>query len=146
MEALFAHFLDCHPSRRSFVGALAVLGLGSAGTAAARETSELTGSTYLFAEITLKPGTVQKFAAVLGEVAALLEKHGGWKLQGCFLEADGKEDKIIDVWEIPNAAAVQKGLGSLPTDPAFESLGRRLQECVESETLHLMDRQPVTIG
>ena len=146
MEALFAHFLDRHPSRRSFVGSLAVLGLGSAGMAAASEAPELTGSTYLFAEITLKPGTVEKFAAVLGEVAALFETHGGWKLQGCFLEADGEEDKIIDVWEIPNAAAVQKALGSVPNDPAFESLRVRLQECVANETLHVMARQPVTIG
>ncbi len=65
MEALFAHFLDRYPSRRSFVGSLAVLGLGSAAMAAAGEGPELTGSTYLFAEITLKPGTVEKFAAVL---------------------------------------------------------------------------------
>ena len=49
---------------------------------------------------------------LLGEVAALFETHGGWKLQGCFLEADGEQDKIIDVWEIPNAAAVQKALAA----------------------------------
>ena len=145
MEAVFAHFLERRPSRRSFVGSLAAIGVGTAGLTTS-EASELSGSTYLIAKITLRPGTVQKFAELLGEVAPLFDKYGGWKLQACLLEADGDENKIIDVWEIPNAEAVRQNLDAVPNDPAFEGLRVRLQECVETETLHVMERQPVTIG
>ena len=94
MEALFAHFLDRHPSRRSFVGSLAVLGLGSAGMAAASEAPELTGSTYLFAEITLKPGTVEKFAAVLGEVLHCSKRTVGGSFRAASSKPTGRRTRL----------------------------------------------------
>ena len=152
MNTLIAHFLDKHGSRRAFVGSLGALGMSTAGigtrgggfAAAGRwSTSQPAESTYLFAHITLKPGKVARFREVLGEVAPLFEKHGGWKLQGCYLQADGAETTVIDVWEIPNADAVQPTLAAAPEDPAFQRLLPQIQECVESETLQVMTRQSV---
>lgn len=76
----------------------------------------------------------------------MFEKHGGWKLQACFLEDDGGEDTVIDVWEIPNPESVQKNLASAPNDLAFQELRPSFGECVETETLHVMNRQPVAMG
>ena len=154
MKTLIAHFLDRRGSRRAFVGSLGALAMSTAGlgtrggvaglAAAGRgSTSQRAESTYLFAHITLKPGMVAKFTEVLGEVALLFEKHGGWKLQGCYLQADGAETTVIDVWEIPNADAVPATLAAAPDDPAFQRLLPQIQECVESETLQVMTRQPV---
>ena len=154
MKTLIAHFLDRRGSRRAFVGSLGALGLSTAGlgrrgggtglAAAGRgSASQPAESTYLFAHITLKPGMVAKFTETLGEVALLFEKHGGWKLQGCYLQADGAETTVIDVWEIPNADTVQATLAAAPEGPAFQRLLPQIQECVESETLQVMTRQPV---
>ena len=152
MKTLIAHFLDRRGSRRAFVGSLGVLGMSTAGLgtrggglAAARRgsISQPAESTYLFAHITLKPGKGARFREVLGEVAPLFDKHGGWKLQGCYLQADGAETTVIDVWEIPNMDTVQATLAAAPEDPAFQRLLPQIQECVESETLQVMTRQPV---
>ena len=157
MKALIAHFLERQGSPRAFVGSLGALGMSTAaigtrgavaGLSAAERgsTGQPSESTYLFAHITLKPGTAAKFAEVLGEVAPLFAKHGGWKLQGCYLQADGADTTVIDVWEIPNADAVQATLAAAPADVAFQRLLPRIQECVESETLRVMTRQPVATG
>ncbi len=158
MNSVIDYFLERHGSRRSFVGSVATLGLGVAGIATTGQARALAAmgaqsavrldgaSTYLFAHIKLKPGTIKKFTAALGEVAPLFEKHGGWKLQACFLEDDGGEDTVIDVWEIPNAEAVEKNLAAAPNDLAFQELRPRFGECVETETLHVMNRQPVAMA
>ena len=152
MNTMIEYFLAKHGSRRAFVGSLGALGMSTAGigtrggglaTARRGSISQPAESTYLFAHITLKPGKVARFREVLGEVAPLFEKHGGWKLQGCYLQADGAETTVIDVWEIPNADTVQATLAAAPEDPAFQRLLPQIQECVESETLQVMTRQPV---
>ena len=148
MKTLIAHFLDRRWSRRAFVGSLGmstgglgtrggVTGLAAAGRGSSSQPAE---STYLFAHITLKPGMVAKFTETLGEVALLFEKHGGWKLQGCYLQADGAETTVIDVWEIPNVDTVRATLAAEPEDPAFQRSLPQIQECVESETLQVMTR------
>ena len=147
-------FLDHRGSRRAFVGSLTALslstvGLGSAAAARGAGASAIQPAMhapYLFTHITLRPGTLNAFTEVLGELAHLLAKHAGWTLQGCYLQDDGAAQTVIDVWEIPSADAVQTGLAAAAEDPAFGSLLPRIQACVESETLQVMTRQPVTIG
>ena len=84
MTTLITHFLDCCASRRSFLTSLAAAGMGAAGGAVTGWAAEVAvsevpsagqpeeGSMYLFAHITLKPGTAQKFTEVLGEIAPCL--------------------------------------------------------------------------
>ncbi len=152
METVIRHFL----SRRAFVGSVAALGLGAAGMAttsraAAAEAGPQdagepgSGSTYLFAHITLRPGTVGRFTQALGEVAPLFEKYGGWKLQACYLQAGSGGTTIVDVWEIPNVEAIQKNLDAAPSDPAFRELVPRFRECVTHETFRVMEKQPVSL-
>jgi len=157
MTTLIKHFLDSCESRRAFLTSLAAVGIGAAGSAATGwafegAVSGVTsvsqseeGSKYLFAHVTLKPGTTQQFTAALEKIAPLFEKHGGWKLQACFRE-DGTDSTIIDVWEIPNAEAVQKNLSSVPNDPDFALVVGALGDCIESETLRVMTKQPVLIA
>ena len=147
MKTEMTRFLDHPGSRRAFVGSLTALGLSTVGLRTAGGVAEAAvegapsksqaaeHSTYLFAHITLKPGTLEAFTEALGEVAPLFEKHGGWTLQGCYLQADGAEKTVIDVWKVPNADAVQTSLATAAEDPAFQRLLPRIQDCVESETL-----------
>ncbi len=159
MKKEITRFLDHRGSRRAFVGSLAALSLGTVVLSAADGSTEATvvagvstkslaadeNATYLFTHITLKPGTLDAFTAVLSELTLLMEKHGGWKLQGCYLQADGATNTIIDVWEVPNADAVQASLATAAEDPEFQKLLPRIQSCVESETLQVMTQQPVTM-
>ena len=156
MKTEIVRFLDQRGSRRAFVGSLTALSLSTVGLRPAAAKAAVVGAetksrvaenaTYLFAHITLKPGTLNAFTEVLGEVAPLFEKHGGWKLQGCYLQAGGAANTIIDVGEIPDADAVQTNLASAAADPAFQRLLPRLQGCVESETLQVMTQQPVRMS
>ncbi len=153
MMTELTRLLDHRGSRRAFAGSLAALCMGTVGlgSAAARGAGAGTSQSakhapYLFTHITLRPGTLNAFTEVLGELAQLLEKHGGWTLQGCYLQDDGAAQTVIDIWEIPSAAAVQTSLATAAEDPAFGRLLPRIQACVESESLQVMTRQPVTIG
>ena len=57
---------------------------------------------YLFAHIKLRPGKVQQFTEVLGQLAPLLEKHGGWKLHGSYFNVIGRLHTVVDVWKRPH--------------------------------------------
>ena len=124
MTTEITRFLDRRGSRRAFVGSLGAMSLSTVGlrTAGGAVEAAVAGaptksqpakhSTYLFAHITLKPGTLEALTEVLRDVAPLFEKHGGWKLQGCHLQADGAENTVIDVWKVANADAVQTSLAT----------------------------------
>ena len=98
---------------------------------------------FMFAHLKLRPGKVQKFTELIGQVAPLLEKHGGWKLQGSYFNVIGRLNTVVDVWEIPDANAVQSALESASQDPEFQKLVPAIEECVEDETLQLMTKLPV---
>lgn len=98
---------------------------------------------YLFAHIKLRAGKVQKFTEMLGALAPLVEKHGGWKLQGSYYNVIGRLDSVVDVWEIPDANSIQTTLESASQDPEFQKWVPVIQECVEDETFQVMSKLPV---
>ncbi len=98
---------------------------------------------YLFAHIKLRPGKVQQFTEVLGQLAPLLEKHGGWKLHGSYFNVIGRLHTVVDVWELPDANAVQTTLEKASQDPEFQKWAPSIEECVEDETLQVMTKLPV---
>jgi len=98
---------------------------------------------YMFAHIKLRPGKVQKFTEMIGELASVVEKHGGWKLQGSYFNTIGRLNTVIDVWELPDANAVQTTLELASQDPKFQKFVPVIEECIEDEVLQLMTKLPV---
>ena len=80
---------------------------------------------------------------MIGPLASVLEKHGGWRLQGSYISAIGRLNTAVDVWELPDANSVQTTLEVASQDPEFQKLGPVLQECIEDETLQIMNKLPV---
>ena len=73
----------------------------------------------------------------------LLETHGGWKLHGSYFNVIGRLHTVVDVWELPDANAVQTTLEKASQDPEFQKWAPAIEECVEDETLQVMTKLPV---
>ncbi len=97
---------------------------------------------FMFAHIKLRPGKVQKFTEMLSGITPLVEKHG-WKLHGSYFNVIGRLNTVVDVWEIPDANAVQTTLEIASQDPEFQKWIPVIEECVEDETLQVMTKLPV---
>jgi hypothetical protein len=50
---------------------------------------------------------------------------------------------VVDVWELPDANAVQTTLEKASQDPEFQKWAPGIEECVEDETLQVMTKLPV---
>ncbi len=98
---------------------------------------------YVFAHIQLRPGKVERFREMLEAVAPLLANAAGWKLQGSYISSIGRINSAIDVWEVPDANAVETVFEKLGGDPEFQKWVPVVEECIESETLQLMNKLPV---
>lgn len=93
---------------------------------------------YLQASIKLRPGTLQQFTKMLGNLTPVVGKHG-WKLLGSYVTAVGRLNTVVDFWELPDAGALQAALA----DPELQKMGPQISECIEDETLQLMMKLPV---
>jgi hypothetical protein len=98
---------------------------------------------YMFANIKLRPGKLQKFTEMIGTLASVLEEKGGWKLHGSYFNSIGRMNTVVDVWEMPDANAVQSTLELASQDPTFQKLIPVIEECIEDETIQLMTKLPV---
>ena len=154
MTTLAEQFANRSASRRAFVEALAVLGIGAAGVKTAQasevavatgegEASQGEGSTFVFAYLKLKPGGADQFNEILGDFAAGVEKYGRWKLRGSYLDGDSPADSVIDIWELPNTDAFPLDLSGAAEDSEFQKLLPVIGGILEKETLHLVTKMQV---
>lgn len=93
---------------------------------------------YLQASIKLYPGKLQDFIALLNKLTPVVGKHG-WKLLGSYATAVGRLNTVVDLWELPDAAALQAAL----SDPEMAKAAPQISEIVEDETLTLMTKLPI---
>jgi hypothetical protein len=93
---------------------------------------------YLQASIKLHPGKLQDFVKLLNDLTPVVAKHG-WKLIGSYATVLGRLNTVVDLWELPNAAAVEAALG----DAEMQKVGPRIGEIVEDETLTLLNKLPI---
>ena len=98
---------------------------------------------YLFASIKLRPGTVGKFTELLQNVEPVLNRLGGWKLLGSYFNSVGRMNTAIDVWELPDANAVQSTLDKAAHDPEWQKWVPVIEEIVEDEVLQITTKLPV---
>lgn len=93
---------------------------------------------YLQASLKLRPGKLQQFTEMLNQLVPVVGKHG-WKLVGSFASTVGRLNTVVDLWELPDANAVQAALA----DPELQKFAPQINEVVEDETLQLMTKLPI---
>jgi hypothetical protein len=98
---------------------------------------------YLFAHVKLKSGSVGQFTELLQGVTPVLGRLGGWKLLGSYFNSIGRLNSVVDVWELPDANAVQSTLDKAAHDPEWQKWVPVIEEIVEDETLQILTKLPV---
>ena len=93
---------------------------------------------YLQASLKLRPGTLPRFISLLNELVPVVRKHG-WKLLGSYASAIGRLNTVVDLWELPDAKAVEAVL----SDPELQRFAPQINEIVEDETLQLLTKLPI---
>jgi len=94
---------------------------------------------YLQASLKLRAGKLQDFVSMLNSLTPVLGKHG-WKLLGSYATVLGRLNTVVDLWELPNEAAIQAGLG----DSEMAKYASRIGEIVEDETLTMLNKLPIS--
>ncbi len=94
---------------------------------------------YLQASIKLHAGKLQDFVSLLNSLTPVVGKHG-WKLLGSYACVVGRLNTVVDLWELPNEAAIQAAL----SDSEMAKYASRIGEIVEDETLSLLNKLPIS--
>ncbi|MBV8359265.1 MAG: NIPSNAP family protein [Deltaproteobacteria bacterium] len=94
---------------------------------------------YLQASIKLRAGKLQDFVSLLNSLTPVLDKHG-WKLLGSYTSVVGRLNTVVDLWELPNEAAIQAAL----SDSELAKQMSRSGEIIEDETLTLLNKLPIS--
>ena len=93
---------------------------------------------YLQASIKLYPGKLQAFTTMLNGLLPVVGKHG-WKLIGSYASVVGRLNTVVDLWELPNAGALQAAL----SDPEMAKAAPQIAEIVEDEVLAILTKLPI---
>jgi NIPSNAP len=93
---------------------------------------------YVQASIKLRAGKLPEFVKLLNDLTPVVAKHG-WKLVGSYAATVGRLNSVVDLWELPNHAALEAGM----SDPELQKHGPRIAEIVEDEVLTMLTKLPV---
>ena len=93
---------------------------------------------YLQYSIKLRAGRLQDFVSLLNSLTPLVAKHG-WKLLGSYASVVGHLNTVVDLWELPNEAAIQAAM----SDSEVATLASRFGEIIEDQTLTLLNKLPI---
>jgi hypothetical protein len=105
---------------------------------AARAREETT-MVYLQATLKIRQGKMEKFCQVMAGVVTILEERG-WKLLAAYQNMIGRQNTVVDIWEIPDANSVEKVLGIASQLTAFRELAAALDDVIEEEVLQVMTK------
>jgi hypothetical protein len=94
---------------------------------------------YLQYSIKLRAGRLQDFVSLLNSLTPVVAKHG-WKLLGSYASVVGRLNTVVDLWELPNEAAIQAAL----SDSEVAKIASRFGEIVEDQTLTLLNKLPIS--
>ena len=94
---------------------------------------------YLQATLKIYQGQMEKFCQVMAGVVPILEERG-WKLLAAYQNLIGRQNSIVDIWEIPDANSVEKTLGAAYQLAAFRDLAGQLNGVIEEEVLQVMTK------
>ena len=94
---------------------------------------------YLQYSIKLRAGRLQDFVSLLNSLTPVMAKHG-WKLLGSYASVVGRLNTVVDLWELPNEAAIQAPV----SDSEVAILASRFGEIIEDQTLTLLNKLPIS--
>ncbi|MBV8771922.1 MAG: NIPSNAP family protein [Deltaproteobacteria bacterium] len=94
---------------------------------------------YLQASIKLRAGKLQDFVSLINGLTPVVAKHG-WKLLGSYATVVGRLNTVMDLWELPNEAALQAAL----SDSEMAKHAPRINEIIEDEILTLFNKLPIS--
>ncbi len=95
-------------------------------------------SVYLIATIEVDPSGLERFKGAMAQMVRILESTG-WRLANAFSVRIGQLGTVIDIWELPDAAHLDIGLGAVARSPLFPEIQAVLRETIRKETLILAD-------
>jgi hypothetical protein len=93
---------------------------------------------YLQASIKLHPGKLQDFTSLINELLPVVGKHG-WKLVGSYATLVGRLNTVVDLWELPNEAAIAAAMA----DTELQKRGPKIAEIIEDEVFTVLTRLPI---
>ena len=96
---------------------------------------------FMLAKVELRYGMLVKFNEILDHVKPVIEEKG-WRLLGAWRVAVGRLNTVYDLWEIPDANSIQSVLNDLRQDAEFTKWAAGLPECVQKETLEILEKLP----
>jgi hypothetical protein len=94
---------------------------------------------YTQYSIKLRAGRLQDFVSLLNSLKPVVAKHG-WKPVGSYASVVGRLNMVVDLWELPNEAAIQAAM----SDSEVAKLASRFGEIIEDQTLTLPNKLPIS--
>ena len=94
---------------------------------------------YLQASIKLRAGKLQEFVSLMNSLTPVVGRHG-WKLLGSYATVVGRLNTVLDLWELPNEAALHAAL----SDAEMAKHAPRIAEIIEDETLSTLNKLPIS--
>jgi hypothetical protein len=96
---------------------------------------------YMLVRLEVAYGRVGEFSKIMSHLVPILEKRG-WRLHGAFVNRIGRLNRCYDLWEIPDANAVQSVLELAAKEPEFAEWSPKLNDLLLEEELEVMNELP----
>jgi hypothetical protein len=93
---------------------------------------------YMLVRLEVAYGRVPEFSEIMTHMVPVLEKKG-WRLHGAYQVRIGRLNRCYDLWEMPNADAVQSVLAEAAKEPEFAEWAPKLNDLLLEEELEIMD-------
>ncbi|MBH80355.1 MAG: hypothetical protein CMQ49_07605 [Gammaproteobacteria bacterium] len=96
---------------------------------------------FMLVRLEVAYGRVDEFSEIMSHLVPILEKKG-WRLHGAFVNRIGRLNRCYDLWEMPDANAVQSVLEAAAQEPEFAEWSPKLNDILLEEELELMNELP----
>ena len=96
---------------------------------------------FMLVRLEVAYGRVGEFSEIMSHLVPILENKG-WRLHGAFVNRIGRLNRCYDLWEMPDANAVQSVLELAAKEPEFAEWSPKLNELLLEEELELMHELP----
>jgi len=95
---------------------------------------------FLKAEITVRANDLANLLGLFRDsFFPILERDGGWRLLGCFVQRTGRINTLIDIWELNDYAHFESGYAAFKAHTDYPRIRQALNDWVETETIVFME-------
>lgn len=96
---------------------------------------------YMLVRLEVAYGRVGEFSEVMSHLVPILEAKG-WRLRGAYVNQIGRLNRCYDLWELPDANAVESVLALAAKEPEFSEWAAKLGELLLEEQLEVLTDLP----